>query len=159
MVKRTLVVFAALALLIVGLVPAASAAEGAADIEGAGTLWAKGSGVAVIDGGGTVWMAIDGNVTIVDRAGDTRVWIAGRSGAEEEMTTDSSVYSLTGFHGRIHVKGSDFEISADGRMRFRALGRGTVLLKGTGVYRTRSGFGRWTETGTRLAIGVGTDAL
>ncbi len=159
MVKRTLVVLAALALLIVGLVPAASAADGAADIEGAGTLWARGSGTAVIDGGGTVRMAIGGTVTIVDRAGDARVWVVGRSGAEEEMTTDSSVYNLTDFHGRIRVTGSDFEISADGRMRFRAVGRGTVLLKGTGVYRTRSGFGRWPGTGTRLEIGAGTDAL
>jgi len=153
MVKRTLVVFAALALLIVGLVPAASAAEGAADIEGAGNLWAKGVGTAVIDGAGTVRMGIDGDVTIVDHAGDARVWINGGSGADRELESNGAGYELTNFRGRLRVTGSDIEIHADGRMRFHARGTGSVFLQGTGVYRTWSGIGRWTSTGVRLEIG------
>lgn len=154
MVKRTLVVLAALALAVVGLAPTASATGGEADIGGTGSLWARGTGTAAIDGGGTVRMAIEGDVFIVDNAGDARVWIGGGSGGDgDELAAQSSVFELDGFRGVIRVTGSDFEIEAEGRMRFRARGTGTVFLQGTGIYRTCSDSGRWNQSGVRLELG------
>jgi hypothetical protein len=153
MTRRTIILLAVLSLAVLGTIPAAFAAEGAADVGGTGNLWARGTGLANIRGGGTVRMDIEGDVRIVDNAGDARVWISGRSGGEGEPVAESSEYVLDGFHGHIRVTGSDIEIAADGRMRFQARGTGTVLLRGSGVYRTWSGVGRWTRAGLRLELG------
>jgi hypothetical protein len=153
MARRTIILLAVLSLAVLGTIPAALAAEGAADVGGTGSLWARGTGLATIQGGGTVRMNIEGDVRIVDNNGDARVWISGRSGGERELVAESSEYVLDGFYGHIRVTGSDIEIEADGRMRFHARGTGTVLLRGSGVYRTWSGVGRWTREGVRLELG------
>ncbi|MFQ5554593.1 MAG: hypothetical protein ACE5GC_04385 [Acidimicrobiia bacterium] len=124
---------------------------------GAGTVWAKGAGIATIDGGGKAKIAIDGDVLIVDRAGDADVRTRSRSrdkdarGDHLDQLAATTRYELSGFRGVVVVTGSDFIVELDGRMAFRAGGKGTVYVNGRGAWRTRHAGGTWN--GARVAIG------
>jgi len=111
--------------------------SGDVTVEGRGWLYAKGTGDVDIDMGGRIRLRVDGNVTIVDHAGDMRVRLRGHSdSAEEERTTN---VTLTDFGGFINVRGSDFSVSVDGQVMLNARGRGQANLVGDGVYKTRRG--------------------
>jgi len=85
-------------------------------------------------------------VTIVDHAGDARIWVRGVPAA------DTTALTLEGFRGVVRVVGSDFTLEAEGRILLGAAGRGAAVLEGTGWYRVRhEGWGRWSDDGTAVA--------
>ena len=132
----------------------AQAQETDASMEGKGSIWAKGSGVAILDGGGRVQMAIDGDVVIYEYAGDAVVKIGavpeeepdGEVGRLQEVSP-TSTYTLDDFRGRMQVVGSGIRIEAEGDMKFRARGEGSVELDGRGWWKTRRARGAWNGTG------------
>jgi hypothetical protein len=135
--KKLLV--ATLALVLAGLFAlpgVASAQDGEATVEGRGWLWARGEGTVDIDMGGRIRLHVDGDVTVTDNAGDMRIRLRGGSGPEEERATN---VSLDDFRGTIHVHGSDFTVSVDGKVVLNAHGHGRAVLVGEGVYKTRHG--------------------
>jgi hypothetical protein len=137
-------------LAMLAVVPAAAAAEADDEarvtLEGRGLLQAGGSGQVEISGAGRVRLAVNGDVAIVDRAGDARIWVHGVPAADDTALT------LEGFRGVVRIIGSDFTVEAEGRILLTAVGRGTAVLEGTGWYRVRhDGWGRWSDTGTALA--------
>ena len=165
--KRATVVVTAL-MMLMSTATAAYAAEDAADTEGtivsgSGVVVAKGKGKAVIAGEGVVRMALNGNVTIWDNAGDARVFIGPHPADEADATADTRLaagarYHLEDVRGLIVVKGSDFKIRARGKMRFKARGTGAVFLKGRGRWHTGNGTaGTWGATGLRVRYGVTLD--
>ena len=130
-----------LAVMLAGLfaLPATALAQdsGEVTVEGRGRLHAKGAGDVDIDMGGHIRLRVDGNVTIVDNAGDMRVRLRGASdSSEEERLTN---VSLTDFRGFINVRGTDFSVTVDGQVLLHAQGRGQANLVGEGVYKTRNG--------------------
>lgn len=130
-----------LAVMMAGLfaLPATALAQegGEVTVEGRGRLHAKGTGEVDIDMGGHIRLRIDGNVTIVDNAGDMRVRLRGTSDANEQER--STNVSLTDFRGFVTVNGTDFSVTLDGQVLLHAQGRGEAHLVGDGVYKTRSG--------------------
>lgn len=134
----------------VAVVPAAAAAETQDEaritLEGRGLLQAGGTGRAEISGAGRVRLVVNGDVTVVDHAGDARIWVRGVPAA------DDAVLTLQDFRGVVRIAGSDFTIEAEGRIRLSAAGHGAAVLEGTGWYRVRhDGWGRWSDEGTELA--------
>jgi len=123
-------------------------------ISGTGYLKASGSGTVSVDMAGAIRMAVDGDATIVDLAGDARVHIAspGARAAESEALTGQSTYELTGFQGLIAVTGSDFTVEVEGFAAFRAKGSGTAELTGEGVWKTRNDWGFWSPAGAVLGF-------
>lgn len=111
--------------------------SGDVTVEGRGWLHAKGTGDVDIDMGGRIRLRVDGNVTIVDHAGDMRVRLRGHSDSNEDERTTN--VTLTDFGGFINVRGSDFSVSVDGQVLLNAHGRGQANLVGDGVYKTRLG--------------------
>ena len=163
--KRLTVIVTALAVLM-SMTTAALAADDTTDatvVTGSGVIVAKGKGKAVINGEGVVRMAVSGNVTIWDLAGDARVFIGPHPDDEPDAPADtrlaaSSRYDLDDFRGFIVVKGSDFKIRARGKMWFKARGTGAVFLKGKGRWHTGNGTaGTWDRDGMRLRYGVTLD--
>jgi len=148
--KRLIVVLAVVMAVLV--VPVGLALAGEADVGGTGWLRARGTGVAVIDGGGHIAMAVDGDVTIVDHAGDAHVVISSRPGTGEEPLASDSEYELENFRGVIRITGSNVTVKAHGRMKFRAVGTGSAFLRGHGWYETRGLHGEWTPAGVRVEI-------
>lgn len=150
--KRTVLFIAALAAVVL-VIPAGLALAGEVDIHGTGHLWAKGTGTAVLEGHGRVALAVEGDVRIVDHAGDAEVVIVSRPGDDAEPLADSTEYVLEDFRGVVKVSGSDFTLEATGRMRFHASGTGTAFLQGHGRYRTGSGItGIWTPAGVSIEL-------
>jgi hypothetical protein len=123
-------------------------------LSGAGFLKASGSGRVSIEMEGRLRMAADGDVTIVDRAGDARVHIGspGDPWDGTEQFAGDATYELTGFQGVVGVSGSDLAIEIDGFAVFRALGEGTATLTGDGVWKTRHRWGFWSEGGEALSL-------
>ncbi len=124
------------------VLPATAQAQEAGDagdvtVEGRGWLYARGTGDVDIDMGGKLRMRVDGNVTIVDNAGDMRVRLRGGSDSNEEERTTN--VTLTDYRGLISVRGSDFSVSVDGEVVLNAHGRGQAYLEGEGGYKTRNG--------------------
>jgi len=167
--KRIAVVLTALTVFM-SMTVAAFATEAPADtdgtiITGSGVLVAKGRGKAVIRGEGIVRMAVGGNVTIWDFAGDARVFIGPHPEDDPEAPADtrlaaSARYDLVDFRGYVIVKGSDFKIRARGKMWFRARGTGAVFLKGRGRWHTNNGTaGTWDPDGQRIRFGVTRDGV
>jgi hypothetical protein len=130
-----------LAVMMAGLfaLPATALAHegGEATVEGQGRLYAKGTGEVDIDMDGHIRLRVDGNVTIVDNAGDMRVRLRGASDTNDQER--STNVSLTDFRGSIKVSGTDFSVTVDGQVLLNAQGRGEVYLVGDGVYKTRRG--------------------
>jgi hypothetical protein len=149
MLKRLLVLLAGVTVLM-SVAAVAQAQETDASLAGKGYIWAKGSGVAVLDGHGRVQMAIDGDVVIYDNAGDAVVKVG--AVAEEEPDGEASqlqevspttTYTFDNFRGRMQLVGSDFRIEAEGDMKFRARGEGSVELDGRGWWKTLRNRGTW----------------
>ncbi len=123
-------------------------------LAGRGFLTASGSGTASLEMRGVLRMAADGDVVIVDIAGDARVHIGSTSQAarDAEALTSQPIYELTDFQGGIGVVGSHFTVQVDGFTAFRARGGGKAELVGKGVWKTRNNQGLWSETGITLGI-------
>jgi hypothetical protein len=119
-------------------------------IDGTGKLTAHGVGNVTIEGGGWVKIKMNGDITIVDNAGDATIRIR-PFGHLWEHADDTTVV-LEDFKGVIVVRGSDFTIEAEGRFRrIFAKGTGVAFLQGRGWYRATGGyFGTWTPGGVRV---------
>ncbi|MCP4246851.1 MAG: hypothetical protein GY778_07360, partial [bacterium] len=107
-------------------------------LRGTGFLNASGSGSVSIEMGGIIRLAVEGDLTIVDLAGDARVHIVspgtGRAGAEE--LAGETTYQLDGFQGVVRVAGSNFTVEVDGFSAFKARGTGSAYLTGEDVWKT-----------------------
>lgn len=110
---------------------------GEVTVEGSGWLYAVGTGNVDITMGGRLRLHVDGDVTVIDNAGDMRVRLRGASASDEEER--STNVSLTDFRGFVNVRGSDFTVMVDGRVVLNAHGRGQAALFGAGTYKTRHG--------------------
>lgn len=153
--RLTAVVVIVLVVLVGGTVAyAQTGSEAETALSGKGYLKASGSGSVTIEMSGILTLAADGDVTIVDHSGDARVHIlspGARAAGAEELTGESS-YELTEFQGVVRVIGSDFTIETEGFSALRARGRGSADLTGDGVWKTRAGWGFWTEDGVGLDL-------
>ena len=156
--RNRLLALLAAATMVLSIALAAEAAETEATVDGKGFIRARGTGTAILDGHGRVQMAIDGDVVIDDLAGDARVKIAAvpaeesdAAGAQFAEVSPTRTYTFDNFRGRLQVVGSDFRIEAEGTMRFRGHGEGTVELDGRGVWKTRHRRGTWN--GVELRFG------
>ena len=56
-------------------------------------------------------------MTIVDRAGDARIWVRG------ELVADATGLTLEDFRGVVRLTGSDFTLEAEGRVLLTAAGQ------------------------------------
>ena len=153
--RLTAVVVIVLVVLVGGTVAHAQTGSGTeTTLSGKGYLKASGSGSVAIEMSGIITLAADGDVTIVDHSGDARVHIVApgaRAAGAEELGREPS-YELRDFQGVVRVIGSDFAIDAEGFSALRARGRGSADLTGEGVWKTRAGWGFWTEDGVRLDL-------
>lgn len=158
------VVVAALAVMMVAGTAAAAETGASTDsgttLQGRGKLVARGVGSVDLDGRGTVKLKIVGDVSIVDRSGSAVVWV--RRWNPETQSLDErtrleaveSIYLFNDFRGVIWVRGSDFSLDANGKVRkLKAVGEGTVRLIGHGWWKTRHAEGRWGH-GIRYAAGT-----
>ncbi len=160
--KRMLAIFAVVTVFMsVAVVAQAQETDRTGSVDGRGYIWAKGSGTAILDGHGRVQMAIDGDVVIYDLAGDAVVKIGavpevGPDGqaAQLQDVSPTTTYTFDNFRGRMQIVGSDFRIEAEGEMRFRGHGEGTVQAEGRGWWKTLHRRGTWG--GVVLTFG-GTD--
>ena len=159
MTKRLSVILTVVVAVVVGgavaFAQTSSAGQADTKLSGAGGLKASGSGTVSIEMAGLLRMAVDGDVVIVDRAGDARVHIGatGGGGADSaEQLAARPTYELTGFQGVIRVAGSDFTVEVDGFAALRAGGEGTATLTGEGVWKTRYRWGFWSESGAELSL-------
>ncbi len=124
------------------------------ELEGKGFLNASGSGTASLEMRGVLRIAVDGDVVIVDIAGDARVRIgsSGQSRDDAEAFASQPTYELTDFQGAIRVVGSHFTVEVNGFTAFKARGGGQAELDGEGVWKTRNNWGFWSETGVTLGL-------
>ncbi|OFW67354.1 MAG: hypothetical protein A2Z12_06525 [Actinobacteria bacterium RBG_16_68_21] len=119
-------------------------------IDGAGKLVAHGRGHVEVVGSGWLRLAMVGDVTITAGEDATVKIRSFGTDAFEEAATNTTIDR---FAGLIVVRGSDFQVSADGRFRsIAAKGEGVAFLQGRGRYRASGGyFGTWTGPGARIA--------
>lgn len=123
-------------------------------LSGKGFLNAAGSGTASLEMRGRLRMAADGDVLIVDIAGDAKVHIAssGQAARDAEALASQPTYELNDFQGAIGVVGSHFTVEVDGFTAFKARGGGKAELVGEGVWKTRNNWGFWSDAGVTLAL-------
>ena len=130
-----------LAVMLAGLfvLPATAIAQEGGDVtvDGRGRLYAKGSGEVEISMGGHIRLRVDGDVSIVDNAGDMRVRLRGASDSDEQER--STNVDLTDFRGFIRVLGTDFSVTVEGQVVLHAQGHGEAYLVGDGAYKARRG--------------------
>jgi hypothetical protein len=148
--RKRLIVMVALILSVLSVSGAAFALDTTSDevtIDGTGKLSAHGVGNVAIEGSGWVKIKMNGDITIVDNAGDATIRIR-PFGHHWERSDDTTVV-LEDFKGVIVVRGSDFTIEAEGKFRrIFATGTGVAFLQGRGWYRATGGyFGTWTPGG------------
>ena len=151
-----------LALAFVLALPAAAMAQSEASssdatVAGRGWLKARGTGTAEVEMAGFMRLRLGGDVVIVDHAGDLKVTVRGQGiDARRQQTDADGRIVLSNFDGVIKLKGSHFEVAAEGQMVIKAKGMGKATLTGEGVFRTRRGPWR-TWNGNVLPIGAGLD--
>ena len=155
--RLTVLLGVVVAVVLGGAVAFAQTSPGGAEyttLSGTGFLKASGSGTVSIEMAGLLRMAVDGDVVIVDRAGDARVHIAAPGAGNEnaEQLAAEPTYELTGFQGVVRVAGSDFTVETDGFTTLHARGEGTATLTGEGVWKTRHRWGFWSDTGAELRL-------
>lgn len=119
-------------------------------IDGTGKLVAQGRGNVGISGAGWVKFNMNGDITIVDNAGDAVIEVRPRGQSAD--FADGSTVVLEDFEGVVVVRGSDFTIEGHGRFRrIYAIGRGVAFFQGNGWYRATGGhYGPWTPGGIRV---------
>ncbi len=122
-------------------------------LSGTGALNASGSGTVELEMTGTIRMAADGDVLILDHAGDARVSIvaAGEDSEGFHDRTGDPTYQLDDFQGLIRVRGRSF-VEVEGFSAFRARGSGHTHLAGEGVWKTRNNSGFWSDHGDTLSL-------
>lgn len=145
-----------LALVAASATAAAAQTDDPAPAHRLGALWARGVGSVELDvDHGRVGIRVQGDVTIVGPA-DLVVRINGRRTAAATEDGQTTIV-LDDFAGRIVVRGSDYEVSIDGRVRLRGIGSGEAQLLGTGWWKTRHDRGRWPAELPQAAIDFGSD--
>jgi hypothetical protein len=157
-VYRRVIALLSLVAVLMSVAVAANAEEVDGRAEGYGWVWAKGNGTAILDGRGVVHMAIDGDVVIFDYAGDAKVKVGAvpeeepdGAGARLQDVDPTTTYTFDNFRGRLHIVGSDFRIEAEGSMKFRGHGKGSVEVDGRGWWKTLHHRGTWN--GAVLRVG------
>ena len=124
-----------LAVMLAGIFALPNAAHAQADdptVAGKGWLYANGTGDVEIDMGGQIRVRVDGDVSITDNSGDMRYRVRSTAGDGEQERLGDVV--LSGFHGFINVRGSDFTITLNGDVMLGARGRGQANLVGAVSY-------------------------
>lgn len=111
--------------------------EGGGDRVPSAQLWATGSGAMTIIGRMSVNGLIPGRglVTVIDRGGDARVYLAGSA---QEFTNGR--VRVRPASGVLFVKGSNVSVQIVGvDLRFAVAGYGRAQLQGSGRYQLNSG--------------------
>jgi len=157
-VRRRVIALLSLVAVFMSVAVAATADEVDNRAAGYGRVWAKGTGTAILDGKGVVHMAIDGDVVIFDYAGDAKVKVGAvpeegpdGTGARLQDVDPTTTYTFDNFRGRLHIAGSDLRIEAEGSMKFRGHGQGSVEVDGRGWWKTLQHRGTWS--GSLLRFG------
>lgn len=153
LVTLSVIVIATLTISTIALAGTGTDEESDVVISGTGALVAAGIGNVELHGAGWVRLAMNGDLTITDLAGDAEIVI---DPARDSAAADSTTIVLEGFEGVVTIKGSRFALSASGKFRrITAKGTGWVFLQGHGWYRASGGhFGRWTPAGTRVTYNL-----
>jgi len=120
-------------------------------------VWARGTGQVALEATGWVLLSIRGNVVIADEGGNASVHIQPRTDdtAENDRAelAPTTTYTLNNFDGVVWVRGSDFTVTARGKVRrLRTDGSGTVQLAGSGRWFTKHLHGGWPMTVTYGAV-------
>lgn len=153
MSKRLVVMLTVVvAVVLGGAVAFAQTGSGSTTLSGKGALNASGSGSVDLTMEGTLRMAADGDVLIVDHAGDAQVVIVVPGDETESARAGEPTYDLDGFQGIVRIQGSDFSVEVEGFSAFKARGSGTAVLTGDGIWKTRNASGFWSENGTELGL-------
>ena len=89
-------------------------------------------------------------MSVKDVGGDAEIDVKGY-GRKKELPDGTVVYA--GFGGRAKISGSNVIVKVEGvRIHLVAHGKGVVVLKGKGVYRTKGTRGKWTTDGVELNL-------
>ena len=145
MKKRTIVLLAVLVAVSLPLASVASADE----LNGTGTIRAKGAGLAIVRG--------DGEVDIEAR-GVGLVWIKDAetleaSGHGHRWEAPGGATVLWGWSGTIYASGQQITVwMTGGLIEFTASGTGRVYLRGHGTYEINGQEGLWSPTGEVLRL-------
>ena len=152
MSKRLIVMLSVVVAVVLGGAVAHAQTESGSGtaLSGSGALNASGFGSVDLDMEGTLRMAADGDVLIIDHAGDAQVSI--RVPGTEAARSEDPTYDLDGFQGTIRVKGSDFSVEVEGFSAFKARGSGSAELTGQGIWKTRNDSDFWSDGGTELGL-------
>jgi len=143
--RRWFLVLAALLLLGLALATAAYAKE----IEGTGTLWAKGAGVAVVRGDGEVTIEGCGAAVVIVTGAET---LAAQGHGRRFERPRGTIFF--GWSGQIYARGEEMAVRMlGGKIEFTTEGTGTAFLHGRGVYIIDGHPGRWSLKGVRLELG------
>lgn len=140
MIRRALLVALALMLLVPVLAEATMTPlrrEGGGDRVPSAQLWAKGSGAMTFAGRLSVtgYIPARGLVTVTDRSGDARVYLAG----SPQVFVDGRL-RVRPAAGVLFVKGSDVSVQVVGvDLKFSVAGNGRAKLQGSGVFQLNSG--------------------
>ncbi len=127
-----------------------TAAAGAEQGGGTGTLTAQGDGLAAMRGNGSIAISGSGVLTIRDLAGDAQIEVTGE-GHKREPNERTVVYA--GFDGKAQISGSNIVVTLKGKnIKLEATGTGKFLLRGHGKYHTDKEDGEWTERGKVITL-------
>jgi len=130
-----------------GLWVADTASADSTTIEGKGWLYAKGAGVARLDGSGEVKIRGHGVGTVLVCGAE----VVRAEGQGLRVERPDGCVLFAGWRGKIFVAGRHMSVDmAGGRIEFLAVGSGTAVLKGHGIYRVGHLSGRWTPEGVTI---------
>ncbi len=140
-----LVLVAALAALAVATVARAE------EIEGTGTLVARGAGTAHVAGDGKIAIRGRGAATICV-VGAEVLEVRGRG--TRATCADGAGRLFSGWRGTLVARGSHLDVKmVGGLIEFRAEGTGVAHLKGRGHYKVGDQSGEWTAEGVDVRFG------
>ena len=145
MKRRATILMAVLLVLSLGLASAASADE----LDGSGTIWAKGVGQARVSGHGEIRVRCHGagivwvkNAEVLRATGNGRKWQA-----------PGGATVFWGWSGTVYASGVDITVwMTGGLIEFTAAGTGRVYLQGRGKYRVNGVEGFWSLTEETLSM-------
>jgi hypothetical protein len=146
MKKRSVIVLAALLVLVLLLTSTVSAEE----ISGTGTISAKGAGLAILRGTGEVDIQGHGVGIVWVKSAET-LEASGEGYRWQIRETGATVF--LGWSGSIYASGHEMIVwMAGGLIEFTASGTGKMYLRGRGTYVLNGQEGTWSPMGELLQL-------
>jgi len=135
--------------LVLGLLT--TAVVSAEQVEGTGSIRAKGAGIARVQGNGRVNIRGHGVGTVWVRDAETLQ----ASGNGFRWDLPGNIVLFAGWSGHIHASGEELTVTMiGGLIEFSASGTGTVFLKGRGHYWIGGCSGEWSVEGVTVDFGA-----